>query len=971
MISKIIIKFNQQKIIKCFTKVCLKPIRLIASILLLCFSFSTQAMFAPQSYCPMDLYMLALMGGTQDNSKQVDSDKELRDRLKAIDKSMDALEEAIDEVWANLEDTLGDDGSIVGQVLDFENSEWEQKDGDEAYCTEKELEALGIETEGFKGGGRGVSLSAVDVYTLASLSKDPSFFQLSFLKVFTEKALFTLIPSAGAVAITNRATCGEAGGNWDKPTGSRRFGCFCSDGTRVTNTDQGCNSSPAPPPTCTLACLGPCQRRHSTKCECVLDNDSTCSTSSIRNGVCKDGQCKARASCDASNCQVVDSSDPTKCKTKCTGTQVCDGGTCKARASCDASNCQVVDSSDPTKCKTTCTGTQVCDGGTCKARASCDASNCQVVDSSDPTKCKTTCTGTQVCDGGTCKAQAPTCSPSTCKSEECEKCDGNTCKDKECSGNETCVKKSKGGSGQCEAPQPPPSPVKDCEDDNTCEEEDKECTQTGAGTSAVKKCISKECKDWLTWRKCGGKKLTRARSSGRRVGGRSRTSRRSRDHKGYVGDICKNPSACTEITTRLNPTPWNKREQGKCSKYLASLKKMQKRLEDLEKEREKIEEQLWDKRMAELAGEEETEADTTCFDCNIRRIKELRSALNPPPSGWQILGDVLTSLGGAYVGYKGVKHANELRDRQGFSAQPGLGLNLAYPFIMKGLYGGGLMGSSASLACSPTMFNSMFPGSVFMNPFMGGGFHGGGSFPGGGFPGGGWPGGGIGGAWSGGIGGGWPGGGIGGAIMGGYPGGIGGGWPGGGIGGAWSGGIGGGWPGGGIGGAIMGGYPGGIGGGWPGGGIGGAWSGGIGGGWPGGGIGGAIMGGYPGGGIGGGYPGGGIGGGYPGGGIGAGVAGTPGMAQYQHQMQAYMEYQQSMMAYRMAEMQNWQQKQQAASSLYQEIFKIQMQIQQIMYGGSSIGGGIGSGIGAFSIGGGGGSSSDDNYDDFYDESPGR
>ncbi len=91
MVSKIIIKLNQQKIIRLFTEACFKPVRLIILALLLCFSFSTQAMFAPQSYCPMDLYMMALMGGAQDNSKEVDTVKELRDRLKKIEKDMDDL----------------------------------------------------------------------------------------------------------------------------------------------------------------------------------------------------------------------------------------------------------------------------------------------------------------------------------------------------------------------------------------------------------------------------------------------------------------------------------------------------------------------------------------------------------------------------------------------------------------------------------------------------------------------------------------------------------------------------------------------------------------------------------------------------------------------------------------------------------------------------------------------------------------
>ena len=564
----------------------------------------------------------------------------------------------------------------------------------------------------------------------------------------------------------------------------------------------------------------------------------------------------------------------------------------------------------------------------------------------------------------------------------------------------------------------PASRIENCTgSDNTCAE-GTECAQTPSAntTSGPKKCISPSCKTWLTWRQCGGKKLRRSTTSTR--GGRNirRSSSRDRDYKGYVADLCKSPSACTNITTSLNPTPWTSREKRRCSKYLASLQKIRRQLEQLEEEREKIEEELWDTRMASLLGEETTEANAaTCFDCTMTRMKELRAALNPPPTGWQVLGDVLTTLGGAYVGYRGVRHANELRDKQGFAAQPGLALNLAYPFIMKGLYGSGLMGSSASLACSPTMFNSMFPGSVFANPFihgggfpgwpggMPGGFGGFGGFPGGfgggypggfggfgGFPGGfggGFPGGfgGFGGGFPGGFGGGFPGG-----FGGGFPGGFGGGFPGGfgGFGGGFPGGFGGGFPGGfggGFGGGFpggFGGFPGGFGGGFPGG-FGGAIAGGMPGGFGGfgGGFPGGFGGGFPGGGgFGGGFPGGfgggGFGGGFPGGGFG-GIGG--GMAQYQHQMKAYMEYQQAMMSYRMAEMQNWQQKQQAASVLQQEIFKIQMQIQQIMYGGSSgFGGGIVSGFGGGIVsgfgggGGSGGGGSDNSGDnDIYDESPGR
>ena len=1068
----------------------------------------------------MDLYMMALMGGAQDNSKQVDTNKELRDRLKRIDKSIDAvrkginsMQEKMTEVKANLTTTLNGNGYIIDQVWDFKNSESKQKDGDEVYCSEEELKALDIETEGEWSGGGVSSLDSTDVYTLASVSKNPGFFQLSFLGAFTEKALFTLIPAAGGVSdakaseeITAEECARVAGTNWipsrrqDAKEGEGK--CQCLSKTKyVLNTgetcscpgDQNCGSNavcgsenrcvaeppsePSPPaPTCDASTETPCGsgadkqccNKATHKCEdskCVEAPSAppqsppapTCDASTETPcGSGADKQCcnKATHKCEDSKCVEAPSAPPqsppaptcdASTETPCgsgADKQCCN----KATHKCEDSKCVEAPSAPPqsppaptcdASTETPCgsgADKQCCN----KATHKCEDSKCveapsappqsppaPTCDASTETPCgsgadKQCCNkATHKCEDSKC-VEAPSAPPQSPPAPTCDASTETPCgsgADKQCCNKAT----HKCEDSKCvEAPSAPPqSPIENCEKDDedkyTCKNQgdEYECAQTTAG--AVPKCIRADCKDWLTWRKCGGKKLTQA-GSRRRVPTSARLrSIRSLDYKGYIEDICKNPSACTELTSTtdtLNPRPWRKQDQEKCNEYLndlqkleGSLQKLKKREKELEEEIKRIEDELGDKSQAKLLGEETTEASAaTCFDCTMTRMKELRAALNPPPSGWQVLGDVLTSLGGAYVGYRGVRHANELRDRQGFSAQPGLALNLAYPFIMKGLYGSGLQGSSASMACSPTAFNSRFPGSVFMNPFMRGGgfpgwpggvpggFAGFGGFPGGaggfggGFPGGGFPGGGFGGGFpgGGGFGGGFPGGGFpgGGGFGGGFPGGggFGGGFPGGG-------GFGGGFPGGG---GFGGGFPGGggFGGGFPGGGFpgGGFPGGGFGGSFPGGGFGGAIGGGFPGGagGFGGGFPGGGlggaIGGGFPGGGFGGGYPGGGGigggMAQYQHQMQAYMEYQQSMMAYRMSEMQNWQQKQQVAGTLYQEIFKIQMQIQQIMYGGGIGGGiasfgGIGSGISSYRFD----SSSDDDegedYDDIYDESPGR
>ena len=465
-------------------------------------------------------------------------------------------------------------------------------------------------------------------------------------------------------------------------------------------------------------------------------------------------------------------------------------------------------------------------------------------------------------------------------------------------------------------------------------------TPVAAGSSQV----SSECANWLKWRKCAGKTKTN----------------RGRNKRGFVANICNKPAECSSLPAGVSLTNSagenitaglkslvsnnNKRD---CNKLLAGLKDdlikrkdFETRLAELENKKNSIEKDFEDRRDNQLLGRNsQTEAGANCFDCHLKRLRQIQEVINPPPTGWEILGRTLTTLGGAYLGYRGIRHANKLRDRQGFSAQPGLAAGLAYPFVMAGLYGGGLMGNSASMACSPTAFHSHFQNGVFNNPFAM--IPGGGGvilpgMPGGGFGGFGIPGGGFG----------IPGGGFG------LPGMIGGGGlfvstgnfvPGGGFG----------IPGGGF--AIPGG-----GFGIPGGGFG--LPGMIGGGGlfvstgnfvPGGGFGlpGMIGGGglfvstgnfVPGGGFA--VPGGMMGGGglfvstgnfVPGGGfaVPGGMMGGM-MAQYQHQMQAYMDYQQAQMSYRMSQIQNWQQKQKIASGLSQEIFRLQMQIQQIMYGSS-------------------------------------
>ena len=56
-------------------------------------------------------------------------------------------------------------------------------------------------------------------------------------------------------------------------------------------------------------------------------------------------------------------------------------------------------------------------------------------------------------------------------------------------------------------------------------------------------------------------------------------------------------------------------------------------------------------------------------------------------------------------------------------------------------------------------------------------------------------------------------------------------------------------------------------------------------------------------------------------------------------IQAYFQYQQALMAWQQAQMSDRMQRQQAASGLYMQIAQLQMQIQNILYGGGTYTGG--------------------------------
>ena len=215
-------------------------------------------------------------------------------------------------------------------------------------------------------------------------------------------------------------------------------------------------------------------------------------------------------------------------------------------------------------------------------------------------------------------------------------------------------------------------------------------TACPAGQQCYKneKCAT-SCDFWKIWSKCA----------------------KNRNGRVDADDICTNIGQCVDpagLTTTLRLTISGSKR--KCEDSFRNMSYYIRIIRNIDRQIEELDERYYSSIL-----NSHTEADH-CIDCDIERIRKIREAINPPPSGWQVLGNILGTVGSAALGYYGIREANKLRDRQGFAAQPGYALGLAYPFIMKGLYGGGLLGGSKSMLCSPTMGG--FGSTMFGNPFL-------------------------------------------------------------------------------------------------------------------------------------------------------------------------------------------------------------------------------------------------------------
>ena len=216
---------------------------------------------------------------------------------------------------------------------------------------------------------------------------------------------------------------------------------------------------------------------------------------------------------------------------------------------------------------------------------------------------------------------------------------------------------------------------------------------------------SPECKAWKRWGKCTVKK--EAGEVTDKICGRGEVTKDRAIN-------CKLDSTAQPLKTNQNvESRGDRRSLEGCKKALKGIKEAVIEKKKLEEKKEKL---LADLGKIEEDIDKQTEGEYCDDECMERKLTKLKEIIDPAPKWYETVGNVLGTVGAAALGYYGIKEANKLRDMQGYSAQPQYALNLAYPFIMKGLYGGGLFGKSNSLACSPTAFGG--GGHAFGNPFM-------------------------------------------------------------------------------------------------------------------------------------------------------------------------------------------------------------------------------------------------------------
>ena len=364
--------------------------------------------------------------------------------------------------------------------------------------------------------------------------------------------------------------------------------------------------------------------------------------------------------CGTATCSNADmvccSANPNQCYPSGTNCNQLDGGQSKRCGTATCSNADMVCcSANPNQCYPSGTNCNQLDGGQSKRCGTATCSNADMVCcSANPNQCYPSGTNCNQLDGG----QSKRCGTATCSNADMVCCSANP---------------------------------------NQCYPSGTNCNQLDNGNDGDE---ATSCDHWKRWRKCA-------------------------EDDGDIDKekLCGAPKNCHH-SNEVIPLE-RKNSKNECIDPLNELEKLIKKKKEFQAEMKEMENAmgiaygtLKQLNRAEIEGTASTTEATDCGpECRLRRMRELKEIIDPAPSSGQVLGNVIGTLGAAALGYYGIREANKLRDAQGLGAQPGYALGLVYPFIMKGLHGGGLFaGNSSSLACGPTM-NTM-GGNVFQQAFL-------------------------------------------------------------------------------------------------------------------------------------------------------------------------------------------------------------------------------------------------------------
>ena len=194
------------------------------------------------------------------------------------------------------------------------------------------------------------------------------------------------------------------------------------------------------------------------------------------------------------------------------------------------------------------------------------------------------------------------------------------------------------------------------------------------------------------------------------------------EDEGYVNEeLCSNPLLVEDD------------EEDACEGILESMNEIGEELLELNQRKGELEDEIRQIDLnclrAEVRGtndpqcaeSRQTQAGSFCIEC----YKAVLEAATPKRTGFETFMNAATPLIGAALGVWGLKESNRMRARQGYAVDNSAAIQLAYPFLMKGLYG---MGSNSSLLCSSSSeihspYNmSMYSMLSGMNPALSGAF---------------------------------------------------------------------------------------------------------------------------------------------------------------------------------------------------------------------------------------------------------